>query len=371
MTWLLTINSVDEDARRRGRNVVILALSLIILGFLFVPVLLLQPFRAPVFITIFAALLVYIGVLLLARRGFVTLSALIFVVAEMLAVLGGALASGQLSTAPFYLVLSLLIAGVSLRPWQIWPVLAVNAVALLAVILALPSNPINEPNGGQVVFGGFLMLGIVGLMSFLGAKSTSSALIDSHRAGAEAEAANQALSQANAGLEQTIAERTAALQTALEEVQARSDEQARLLEEVQHQRVLLRELSVPVIPISTTTLIMPLVGALDTTRLRQLQEQALRALEHRSARYLVLDITGVPIVDSQVAQGLLSVVQAARLLGAQVMLVGIRPEVAQAIVGLGLDLREIYTASDLQSALGHIDMSLSLTLSDRVVADRS
>jgi rsbT co-antagonist protein RsbR len=79
-----------------------------------------------------------------------------------------------------------------------------------------------------------------------------------------------------------------------------------------------------------------------------------RALEHKSARYLVRDITGVPLVDSQIAQGLLSVVQAARLFGAQVLLVGIRPEVAQAIIGLGLDLRDIYTTSDLQSALSHI-----------------
>jgi rsbT co-antagonist protein RsbR len=62
----------------------------------------------------------------------------------------------------------------------------------------------------------------------------------------------------------------------------------------------------------------------------------------------------VPIVDSQVAQGLLAVVEAGRLLGAQVLLVGIRPEVAQAIVGLGLNLREMYTANDLQSALAHI-----------------
>jgi anti-anti-sigma regulatory factor len=75
---------------------------------------------------------------------------------------------------------------------------------------------------------------------------------------------------------------------------------------------------------------MPLVGELDDARLRLIQEQALHALEHSSACYLVLDITGVPIIDSQVAQGLLAVVQAGRLLGAEVMLVGIRPEVAQA-----------------------------------------
>jgi anti-anti-sigma regulatory factor len=152
-------------------------------------------------------------------------------------------------------------------------------------------------------------------------------------------------------LEQTINERTAALQAALNDVQARAEEQARLLEENEYQRATIKDLTVPVIPISATTLVMPLVGALDSTRLRQLQEQSLHALQRTSARTLVFDITGVPVVDTQVAQGLLMTVRAARLLGAHVILVGIRPEVAQAIVGLGLDLSDVSTFSDLQSAL--------------------
>jgi rsbT co-antagonist protein RsbR len=155
----------------------------------------------------------------------------------------------------------------------------------------------------------------------------------------------------HASLEQTIAERTSALQTALNDVESRAAAQARLLAEIDDQRAIIKNLAVPVIPISATTLVMPLVGALDTTRLRQLQEQSLHALERTSARSLIFDITGVPIVDSQVAQGLLMTVQAARLLGAHVTLVGIRPEVAQAIVGLGLDLSDVSTFSDLQSAL--------------------
>ena len=110
-------------------------------------------------------------------------------------------------------------------------------------------------------------------------------------------------------------------------------------------------MSVPVLPVSDSTLVMPLVGALDTERLQLLQSQALRAIERSPARTLILDITGVPIVDSQVAQGLLAVVQAARLLGAEVLLVGIRPEVAQAIVALGLNLFGLQTHNDLQSAL--------------------
>jgi rsbT co-antagonist protein RsbR len=157
-----------------------------------------------------------------------------------------------------------------------------------------------------------------------------------------------------ADLEQRVADRTAALADALHEVQARAIEQERLLAENARQRETIHGLSVPVLPISTHTLVMPLVGELDGARLHLIREQALQALEHSSARYLVLDITGVPIVDSQVAQGLLAVVQAARLLGAAVMLVGIRPEVAQAIVGLGIDLQGVYTSSDLQTALDRI-----------------
>jgi rsbT co-antagonist protein RsbR len=353
--WLLTIKSIDEDTRRRGRNVVLMTVGIMIMAVLSVPQIIVQSLASTaIFALIAIAMLIYMGVVVLARRGLVTLGALIFIAAEVAGVLLAALSARQLSVVPFFLVLSLLIAGLSLRPWQIWLVLAFNLVGLLATILALPNNPLNEPNGYQTVFGGALLLVLVGLISFLGAKTTSVAFQAAEGARADAQQAAQALGRANAALETTVAERTAALTGALAEVQSRADAQARLLAEVEQQRIAIRELSVPVIPISATTLIMPLVGTLDSTRLLQVQEQALQALERMSARYLVLDITGVPIVDSQVAQGLLAVVQAARLLGTEVLLVGIRPEVAQSLVGLGLNLQTMRTASDLQSALGRI-----------------
>jgi rsbT co-antagonist protein RsbR len=162
---------------------------------------------------------------------------------------------------------------------------------------------------------------------------------------------------AKAGLEATVTARTAELQGALAEVRQRAELQDRLLREIEQQRSTILDLSVPVIPISATTLIMPLVGALDSARLMQIQEQALHTIERSSATHLIMDITGVPIVDTQVAHGLLGVVGAARLLGAEVLLVGIRPEVAQAIVGLGLSLDGMRTASDLQSVLGHFGVN--------------
>jgi rsbT co-antagonist protein RsbR len=158
-------------------------------------------------------------------------------------------------------------------------------------------------------------------------------------------------------LEQRVSERTIDLQHALDEVEARAREQERLLAENRQQRETIREMSVPVLPVTNSTLVMPLVGALDTERLRLLQDQALRAIERARTRTLILDITGVPIVDSQVAQGLIVVVQAARLLGTEVLLVGIRPEVAQTIVGLGLSLSGLRTSNNLQSALSQMNVN--------------
>ncbi len=142
------------------------------------------------------------------------------------------------------------------------------------------------------------------------------------------------------------------VEAARAEAEAARIQLASQLATIEEQRAVIRELSIPVIPIDARTIVLPLIGALDTARLREIQARALRAVERSSANYLVLDITGVPVIDSQVAQGILQVVQATHLLGARVMLVGIRPEVAQAVVGLGLELEGLATYRDLQSALG-------------------
>ncbi len=86
-------------------------------------------------------------------------------------------------------------------------------------------------------------------------------------------------------------------------------------------------------------------------RLLHMQERTLERISETGARRLVIDVTGVPIVDTLVAQGLISIVQMARLLGATVTLVGIRPEVAQTLVQLGVQIGDVQTFRDLQAAL--------------------
>lgn len=166
-----------------------------------------------------------------------------------------------------------------------------------------------------------------------------------------AEGANAELRALQGRLAAEVAERTAALALALADVEARAAAQAALLAENQRQGELIRGLSVPVLPIGAGTLVMPLVGALDAERLEALLQRALAAIAAGPTRMVVLDITGVPMIDERVAQGLMRVPQAARLLGAEVMLVGVTPEVAQTVIGLGLNLGGLRTASTLAEAI--------------------
>jgi anti-anti-sigma factor len=153
------------------------------------------------------------------------------------------------------------------------------------------------------------------------------------------------------GLEQRIAERTA-------ELEQSNVEQQRVLAELRtslHERDMLsatiRDLSSPVLPLANGVLAMPLIGVIDTTRAQQIQESLLTAIERHRAHTVLIDVTGVPLIDTQVAQVLLRAASATRLLGARPVLVGIRPELAQTIVGLGLDLTHLDTQPDLQAGI--------------------
>jgi len=97
--------------------------------------------------------------------------------------------------------------------------------------------------------------------------------------------------------------------------------------------------------------VIPVIGTLDRERLDDVRRQALGAIETYAAERVLLDITGVPVLDRTVAESLLGTIHAARLLGAEVTLVGIRPEVAEALVSLNLDTRTVQSYSSLQMAL--------------------
>ncbi|WP_345567770.1 STAS domain-containing protein [Nonomuraea rosea] len=115
----------------------------------------------------------------------------------------------------------------------------------------------------------------------------------------------------------------------------------------------LLDLSTPVVKLWEGILAVPLVGTLDSARTQVVMEKLLEGLVETGAEHAVIDITGVPAVDTEVAQHLLKTVMAARLMGAECVISGIRPQIAQTIVALGIEFGDIVTKSSLADALAH------------------
>ncbi len=121
-------------------------------------------------------------------------------------------------------------------------------------------------------------------------------------------------------------------------------EQQRLLE-------VIKTLEVPIIPLATNIIVVPLVGALDSMRMQAIQKKVLEAIYTRRSSIVILDMTGVSILDTDIANKLIELAQAIDLLGAQAALTGMRSEIASALVQTGTNLRQITSYASIQSVL--------------------
>ena len=132
---------------------------------------------------------------------------------------------------------------------------------------------------------------------------------------------------------------------------------------IRAQQEAIRELSTPVLPVRERLLILPVIGTVDPLRARQLTEQLLRGIRTNRARVVVMDITGVPAMDATVANHLVLTVEAARLLGATVIVTGLSPELAQTLVNIGVDLSKMDTVGDLQGGIEEAERLLGYKVS--------
>lgn len=161
------------------------------------------------------------------------------------------------------------------------------------------------------------------------------------------QASQTRLEQWGHDLEASVAGRTRELQEALEE-------QRRL-------SVAIQEMSTPVVPVHFGVIVMPLVGVIDAARAHQIVSGLLKGVESHNAQVAIVDVTGIPVMSSDVVSYLMQAAQAVRLLGAQVVLVGITPEVAKTIVELGIDLADgLVTRSDLQAGIEYALSTMGL-----------
>jgi PAS domain S-box-containing protein len=168
--------------------------------------------------------------------------------------------------------------------------------------------------------------------------------------------AEEALQKAYEEMEKRVEERTAELKREIAE-------RERLQQEViEAQKQALQELSTPIIPVMERIIVMPLIGSIDTLRAKDIMRALLAGIREQRAKVVILDVTGVPIVDSGVANHLNKTIQAARLKGAQTIVTGLSDAVAEAIVDLGIDWSGIETLADLQTGLLVALSSLGINL---------
>lgn len=134
---------------------------------------------------------------------------------------------------------------------------------------------------------------------------------------------------------------------------AEAAEARRQEEIIRAQALAIEELSTPLIPITDEILVMPLIGMMDSMRAQQVMHSLLTGLANSRGKFAILDITGVPVVDTAVASAILRAAHAARLLGTEVILTGIRPEVAQTLVHIDANFSNLITRGTLQSGIAY------------------
>lgn len=331
LSWLVTVKHPDASVARRGRLlaiilVAIISMLLVLMLFAFV-----TPNPVASFGSSFSSLIIELIALWLVRSGRVTAAGWFFIVTAVVTTLGS-VAFGQTITPVlplFFLILVVVAAGVVLPPRHIWGVLALNLATCL-VALALIPNAMQDTETVIMLFCAVLIITATTVISFLGANAIQKALT---------------LAEANA--------RDASQARLIAEEQARdlAAQAATLRHTEQQLNNLVATLETPTVALADGVMLAPLVGALDSRRASALMERLLQYVAAQGIRLLVLDVAGVALIDTSVAQTLIRIVQALRLLGCEVVITGIAPNVALTLNQLGINLAGIQTARSPQEVL--------------------
>ncbi|MDY7041625.1 MAG: STAS domain-containing protein [Chloroflexota bacterium] len=316
---------------------------------------------------LFVLILSLVG-LLVARRGHLVTGNILFIASSLVAIVFFVAFYGTQSAVSFIYIWPVMVAGILLEPVASVVVAVIGAVLTIGLFIMERLQmgvPLTEPGPMQPyanVVNTVVVYLFVSYLAWLSARNLIQALAESReRAGqlaaakAEIERKNVELEAQRAGLEEDVARQTRDLTAALEE-------QRRLVEAI-------GEMSTPVVPVFEGVIVLPLVGVINEQRAQRIVGELLAGLKKYQARVVILDITGVPVVNSVVANHLLEAAEAVRLLGGEVVLVGITPRVAQTIVTLGVDLGDVVTRGDLRGgvvyALSRVGMDLTAKESRR------
>lgn len=366
--WLFKIQHKSGDVQRRGRIALFVAAGLACGVFSFIPFALLGDQRARDSASIIGiAFTCIVFSMSVMRRGWVNSGIGLLLVILALAVSGSMVGRSEIGPTPFYFVVLIIVASVTLPSWAIWLVLGLVYVWLGIVIQMVMRSTASSSLDTSHITGSFVVLGVAAFIGYLGGRGVETALKTAREAQAAATRAAAAIENANLQLEQRVADRTSELEAALSMQREQAEALVASLERQEQLNQVISSLSVPVIPVQKDVLVVPLVGNIAVSGVEQMIQTVLQAIETHRARTIFLDVTGVISGDADVAQALVQATNAARLLGADPILIGVRPEIAQALTSLGTDLGQLRTAASLESGLAKIMTRRSSDMQDTVL----
>jgi rsbT co-antagonist protein RsbR len=163
----------------------------------------------------------------------------------------------------------------------------------------------------------------------------------------------ETVSSANREKEAELATKSELLEVQRESIENHEQELRVKAETIERQAVAIRELSTPVLEVWDDVLVLPVIGTVDTQRSERIMSNLLDSIVEKRTQWVIIDITGVEVVDTRTADHLIKMVRAAGLLGTSCLLCGLQPAVAQTLVGVGVELTEIMTERNLKQALAH------------------
>lgn len=362
-TWLDTTQLTDPLYRQQAPLVMRLFMTLIITGFLSLFALFSDTMiglnRWMNVIGAFLGFCLYAIAIMIIRRGKFRQGVFIGIWGLLLLNFMYGIPNGIMQgvTIPISFSMPVVLAGILISRRSVIAVI-ISSVVLISAIGWMEINGVIQTGYqgndislfGTIVFAVALLLSIVGIFTSLFGDKFRTLIIES-------QGRTNELEQLRGSLEQTVRERTASLEQSLAMTAQREQQLTETLVELQQSRETIRELSAPVLPVLDGVLVAPLVGALDEVRIEIFSSYLLQEVEQQRAHHVILDITGIPLVDTHVAQTLLRTADAVRLLGGAVVLVGVRPEVAQTLVTLGVDLTRLPTYANLREAIASLGMT--------------
>lgn len=349
---IISIQSRDEHIQWRGRNAIIMTIALIVATIASIPLLVMMnlPFISSLLAcSVISALAIMI--IAITRSGRVTLGTVLLLTVQIGAMLASIFYLKESQSTLYLLTMPVLFASLTLRPIQVW---LVCAMVIIGTVLVITTSPLYSIQDNTIIVSlttQAILAVSVAAIGFVTSASTHASLKKARYNVDEAERGARALEANKQELEHMVDQRKNELTESMVRLEDHEQRLRAGLVELQNSQSALQELGIPILPVMRGVILAIIVGTIHDQQIDKLTQDILQTIKQERIQTVICDLTAVPSVPGSSAQQLMQLVQSTQLLGANIMFVGIRPEVAEILALRNLDLSALTIFSNLQNAI--------------------